>query len=252
MIKIITFFELFTSFFVLIRVSDDLTEKNLIDKRTYAQIFISFFASLVVFAFISRFSRFLFSVFLWSGVLATLTAPYFLLPFRRRQFRREIPILLNNLILKMRSGVAFRTSLKESLPVLSPYSAAKIEKILESLDLANNTSETYTLQRDPDVNRLLTFFRIIDCEAHKALQRLTLFRKQLKDEEFFRSRVQRALSQLRAQSFVMSSLYVGLVIFVVHRFGWRAHAGLIFTSIIIFILGQFISLSIGRGFKWKV
>lgn len=251
MFKLFTFIELITCFCVSIHLSDGLTVRKLIEVRSRNQIFAFFLGWICLISVVGFFSRALFSILLWSSVLVLSLSPIFLARSRRLRFRRELPVLLNNLILKMRTGLSFRAALKCSLENLSPMTTSKIEKILESLDLTAKSSEV-SKRQDPEVERLLIVFRAIDGEAHKTLPRLCQFRNQIKDEAHFRNRVQRALSQLTAQSWVMGVLYCALLVLVICRFGWIENSKIISLSFLLFAVGQSLTIRLGRNFRWKV
>lgn len=251
MFTLYTFFELFVCSCIFVQLSDGFTARRLIHAQSRSQIFMFFLGWVCVIAVVSIFSRVLFSILLWSSIIILSLSSFFLSSSRRTQFRRELPILLSNLILKMRTGLSFRAALKASVENLSPVTTSKVEKIFENLDLTTKPGEV-NQQQDLEVERLLVFFRTIDREAHKTLPRLCQFRNQIKEEAYFRSRVQRALSQLKAQSWVMGILYCALLVFVISKFGWSENNKLISLSFFLFATGQFLTIRLGRNFKWKV
>lgn len=248
MLKFIIFCELMFSLSVFFRIIGELRTKNLIDRAMMTKIVAGLMVWMAAVSIFFRDSVFFFSVFMWFPGLLMVFLPKILLHMRKRQFRRELPFLLNDMILKMRSGFSFRSAMQSASQNLSEFSRVKVEKMTERLILSVEQER----ESDEMTTKLFFFLGESDKHPHLAIQRLTLFRDQLRMEDFFRERVSRALRPLYAQSGLMMLMYIGLLGFVTWQFGWREHSRTILLATILFLSGGYLAILLGGRFRWKV
>ncbi len=105
---------------------------------------------------------------------------------------------------------------------------------------------------DPVLHELYETLWLCESEAHLTVQRLVNYRQKIEIYEEFRRKSDQALHQLRAQAYVLTGLYAGLLLFVISRFGFAQHERAIMLSAMLFLLGVFITLRQGRNIKWSV
>jgi Flp pilus assembly protein TadB len=250
MTKVFIFIELVFGFFLFVRISNEFRTKNIINETVMTKFFIGYLLWQFVWAFLLSAQIFYFSILIWAPVLTICFLPIYLSQKRKKQFRSELPLFINHIILKLRSGAAFRTALQVAGQNLTQNSKIKVDKMVEMLNLPSDEIKNNFL--DDQAKDLLTFFRKTEQEIHLTLPRLIQLRSKLKVEDSFHSKMLRATGQLKAQAFILSSLYGCLFIAVIYRFGWANHKNIISLSLVLFAIGVFAILQQGRGYKWKV
>ncbi|OFZ18040.1 MAG: hypothetical protein A2Z20_07970 [Bdellovibrionales bacterium RBG_16_40_8] len=224
--------------------------KKLISEYMMTKIVAIFYLWLFVLAALPKISTIYFSILAWIPAVMLYISPSLLKYLRKQQFRREFAEFLNQIILKMQTGEAFRSSLQTASLNLSEFSRYKFEKMRESLCFGSNVAQN--TQNDPDVEYLLQYFRQAEADSHRILPRLLQLREKIKVTESLQKKINQALRQHRAQMWVLTVLYLALLFVVLHKYGWHAQSRLIMISILLYILGLYLSLRISRGFKWKV
>ena len=251
MFRIFIFFEIASAFGVLFRISTELARKNLVSRSVMTKIVLASLSMIVILAFLFRQSVFVFSFLVWSGVLFAFLSEKMIARRNRDLFLRELPRLLDNTVLNMKVGQSFRSALQSASHDLSPFSKIKIRNVMNGLSLLPAKSAPGENSGPEEATLIAVFYRI-EAENHRALQRLEQLRYKLRVEQDFRSRVKRALVQLKAQSYFLSALYVCLLGFVYFRFGFRGNERLIGLSLVLYLAGIYFTRRVGRGFQWKV
>jgi hypothetical protein len=190
---------------------------------------------------------------LWCAVFAPLVLTLFVLIFlvnkRAADFRERFRETLNLIILKMKSGKAFRLSLFEAVNESDPTFRAKLGEITSVVAFSQQKVEFID---DEFIREVIGELVIVDQTPHSSIQRLSVFRDRLDVVSDFRHRSGQALAQIRAQSFVMSGLYIAVFVFAVAHFGWHINARLFLTSLFLFMSGALWIWIGGRKMKWKV
>ncbi len=225
------------------------TEQNLFDRALMTKIGTTYFAcviALIIFVPASRFG-------LWFALFFPLAIAGVALSAcvsaRARNFQKDVLGVLSILILKMKSGRSFRSSLIESTSECDSHMRAKLSEIASVVAFS---SQAKTTQTDPFVRELIDEFRVIDQQPHSSLKRLMVFREKIRVEDDFRRRSGQVLARLRAQSFVMCGLYLAVLLFMVAKFGWAPNARVLLISILLFLIGVAWIWFGGRRLKWKV
>lgn len=244
---LIIFLELMFGFFVIVRISDELLTKNLINESALTKIVAGYLIWILVWAPWPDISLIIFSIFVWIPVLFFGILPKILIRVRRERFRREMPVMLSSLVLKIRAGHSFRPALQSASQNLSEFSKIKVVKMLDALSFAEKSANF-----DEQTRQMMTFFRKMDQDSHQNLSRLIQLREKLKVEDEFYQKSARILHQLHAQAVIMTILYIALMVFVILRFGWSENAKVITISTFSFSLGLYFVFRQGRRFKWKV
>ncbi len=168
---------------------------------------------------------------------------------RARRFRKQFAESLSLLILKMRSGKAFRHAFAE---VTSESETMMKVRLGEIRDLVVFSQQQNRLPPSEFIQEIVTEFRIADRETHAALRRLHTFRSRLRCEDDFRRKSGQVLRQIRAQSLLLTGLYLAVLIFVVTRFGFQKNSTCIAMSLFFFGCGLAWIWTGGRRIRWKV
>ena len=164
-------------------------------------------------------------------------------------FRGEIIFLIDEIIILMRSGHSFRNSLEMYILAHQGFVKYQTQEILNII-LAG--SVPINLRSPRFIQEILKEFMLIDQNPHKAVDQLKQFRKKLKLEADFRRRSVIASMQTKIQSIVLSILYVSLMSFVIHQYGFQRNATLILISNVLFLIGMVWIFNTGRRIQWKV
>lgn len=250
MATIFILIELMYGFFHFHRTIESIRTKNYVDSVIMTKIVSSYLVWIFISAFMFQRELVLFSLQVWWPVFAVQLTPQIAAKINCKRFKQEIPVLINGVIMKMRMGQSFRDAMSGASQGLSDFTRVKIEKLLESLTLF--AGSPCGDENDQQVRQILSFFKNIEREPHLLLARLIHYRQKLKVEEEFLLKRARALQQLRSQVIVLSFLYVGLLAYVIYRFGYLEHRKTLFLSTILFLAGIIVTLYQGRSFKWKV
>jgi hypothetical protein len=92
----------------------------------------------------------------------------------------------------------------------------------------------------------------IDGSTQKKIEKLKAFRYQLKIEEKFRQKSRTAQLQARAQSVVLSILYILSLFYVFSAFERTLSFQILIISLVLFTSGTVWIWKLGRSMKWKV
>ena len=182
-------------------------------------------------------------LFLLGGVM--------ILVMKRRsiQFRETLCETLTLVSLKMKSGRSFRQAMGEA----SSECDARFRKQLSEIVSAVVFSQQVCLhRRHTFVDEVVNELTRIDQNPHASLKRLGIFRQKLRIENDFRRKSGQVLARTRAQSLVMTILYIGIFAFMVWKFGWKENATALSTSALLFAVGGVWIFLGGRRIKWKV
>ena len=168
---------------------------------------------------------------------------------RRRHFQREILFFLDELLLKMRSGVSFR----ESLANLEGFRNSR-----GSIDLAEISSLISYPERGEglvliaEAQELLFEMRKMDQSSARIIEKVRAFRHKEKMLMRFRQKSSQVTSQARAQAMVCSFLYVALLFWIAVSDREALFSGLTLLSAVLFMSGVLMMMLIERGFRWKL
>jgi len=156
--------------------------------------------------------------------------------------------LIDELIIQMKSGMSFRTSLKA-------ISARQDWFLSFHLNLLQNamTSGIYEQSCAPKELRE-SFYELFCCnsQSHNSISRLTALRHRLRVLSDFRRRSGQATVQIRAQALIMCGLYLATVVFMSRQFGFLQIADAVLVSGVLFTIGSIWMMKIGRNQKWKI
>jgi hypothetical protein len=148
----------------------------------------------------------------------------------------------------MLSGKSFRESLQgfSNQKDLRNYIFSEICMQINSNQACGMTSTS------KNVTRTYLEFKKIDESSHRHIDKLKSFRYTIKIEDKFRRKSRTAQMQPRAQSVVLSILYILAVLYFLANYDLKENLQLVLISFILFAGGTIWLWSIGRTLKWKV
>lgn len=234
---------------LVIRMFERLVEKHLFESASLTKIGTGYVLGVIFFAIIlpkSHFWMWLANVFPLATVSISVTA---LVHERERAFREGIGELLTLIALKMKTGRSFRQSFGETIEQYQPHARTKLAEIFSSVVFSQ---QNRVRTERPYIEELIDEMIRIDRNPHLSLKRLSIFRESKRIESDFRRKSGQALSTVRAQSLIMSVLFLAVLLFVASQFGWRQNASLFILSMTAFVAGSVWIWRGGRKLKWKV
>jgi hypothetical protein len=166
---------------------------------------------------------------------------------REKKFRQDFVDFLDRVILQVRSGHSFRNSLDVSNEKTAEPSHFKLEKIIEAVHFSQKVDTTNNFVRE-----IFEEFSLVQHFPHKTLDRLCAFRRKIKIEDNFRRKSGRIVRQVRIQVTFLLVMYLGVLFFVVSRFGFLENSKIILWSIGLFVIGIAGFFYLGVNKKWKI
>lgn len=223
--------------------------ENIISDHALTKIGTAYFCALIV---INHFSSSTISV-VWFASFAPLIALILFFEVARLTRRRAVYKVfsesLNHTLLKMKSGKSFRQSFTE---VINDMHSSHAQRMREIFDIVVFTQQDKDVFQSQFLTLIVRELRFADQNPHSAITRLQTLRMRIKIEENFRRKSGHALKQVRAQSILMSGLFLAVVCFVVSNFGFTRHQHLILIATTLFACGLFWIYSGGKKLRWKV
>ena len=177
---------------------------------------------------------------------------YVLISVWQEQLLVQFEIFLNHLIAQIKIGCSFRASFKLSLTHITSLSVDTrfqnhLIGILESISFSKKiqTQLLFSPLRQM-IQELQAADRSVQCLEH-----LENLRHYIRLRSYFRRKVHTALFQVRIQAFVLSILYGGLLVFVLHQYGLK-YLNIVLISLCCFAFGLIVLFQIGKKFKWTI
>lgn len=237
----------------VIRISHKMIDAKFFRRNEMTKIGTAYFASVFALAMLLSISRMQSAMALWMCVFvpmfAWIIAIEALIAHRAHKFRAQMPSILAILLLKMKSGRAFRQALSETIDECDENLRPLMSEVASVVAFSQQTSAR---SRDQYIAMIIDEFESIDRQPHAAARRLGSFRDKLRIEEDFRRRSGQVLARVRAQSLVMTGLYLAVLVFMIAKFGWKSNAHIICFSIASFAIGATWLWLGGRRRAWKV
>ena len=173
----------------------------------------------------------------------------FLKAHRRKKFEERFEETLGLIIMKMKSGKAFRNAFSE---VISE-SPREIQRILIDIrDVVVFSQQNNSEHLSRFVQTIILEFIQADLAPHSALKRLSSFRDRLKIQADFRRKSGQVMQQIRIQSLILSGVYFALFIFVIKSFGFESNHQMILSSFLFFGIGLLFIFYKGNKIKWTI
>jgi hypothetical protein len=192
------------------------------------------------------------NVFLSAGMLllSVFLAVSALFLLERREIdvlKSEIALFLDRWILNLRLGSAL-ASARES--ALGEHSIA-FQSLMRPVFSAQNASsarDRHVLLSAPVMREL----EKMQSEPHSATARLENLRHLLRKSADFRRKSGQAVRQTAIQSAVMMILLFALMLYTLHRYGWKRSGDLILISGGLASMGAVTMYALSRKTRWKI
>ncbi len=168
---------------------------------------------------------------------------------RVAEFKECVGEALALVSLKMKSGRSFRQAFSEVTIESGPRQRAKLSEIGSAVVFSQ---QNLRYGGGGFISEVIDELKRIDREPHAAARRLAVFREKLRIESEFRRRSGQVLSRIRAQSLLMTGLYLAIAIFIARKFGFQTNLRIFIASAGLFSVGAFWIWKGGRTLKWKV
>lgn len=168
---------------------------------------------------------------------------------REMILKREIVPILDSLILSMKSGRAFRPSLMSYVEKSTTAVKVTMQDFLSSLQYRKNIRQ---LSSDLQISFFLLELAEIDQASQRPIDRLKALRRRIYLENNFRRKSRQALLQVKVQSWILTTMYFFLTLFVHFQFDLNKHRVLAINSFALFMFGFLVLRRIGRNYRWKL
>lgn len=231
------------------RISESLIERNLFERAELTKIGTGYLLVVIFLALSLPKTHFSVWIAIFAPIVALSAALFALLRRRSRRFRESFVEVLALIALKMKSGRSFRQSFSEVSAESSSVIRAKLSEIGSVVVFSQQKK---ILTGDGFIAEVIDELTRIDQQPHAATRRLANFREKLRIEDDFRRRAGLVVARIRAQSLIMTGLYLALTAFIAWHFGWRKYLPLYAGSAFLFTIGAFWIWLGGRNHKWKV
>lgn len=167
---------------------------------------------------------------------------------REKRFKQSFTQLIDEIIIEMRTGKSFRTSLSSANEKSNPFVQQKVRKIIELVRFKTNIRDL----NDPYIESIVQEFRQIDDNSHNSLQRILSLRHRIRTESDYRRKSGQVVLQIRAQAAILIVLYFATALFVFANNKASSLGAEILVSFLLFFIGTAIVFLYGRSYKWKV
>lgn len=164
----------------------------------------------------------------------------------RHKFQQKLLGFVEELILLMMTGRSFR----DAYLSLTRNSINFFEGKMYELLIVGHLQGRSGLPKYKEFVKITELIQAIDKSPHQAIDKLRAFRRQLHWKVTFQRKARQATAQIRAQAIILSTLYLGLLLFVVHD-NDILPSTIISISTSLFLLGLIVLIFLGRQNKWK-
>lgn len=248
--KILVLAQILFGFFVFVRILGELQSKKLLSRRLRSVVIFIFFLFQTIFALLLSGNLLFFFGFTTLQLTFVAVLPLLIRYVLRQKFIKYRIRIVNLLILRMRLGHALRPSFSLIIQQSSEPFREKLCQIFDEISLSK--TDTLTVCHDYEVAELIEVFKNCEKEPHTAIKRMTLYRHKLDVENRFRLKLSASLSAIRAQTGVLTVLYLGALFFILQKYSFQSYAGMIFLSVLLFALGLGLQIFIGKKIQWTV
>lgn len=155
--------------------------------------------------------------------------------------------ILDEIILEMRAGKAFRPALAQSL---SSFGGAQVASQIDlwlqarSVGLKLDSGPRWWLPIQLELDAL-------DRQSHQAVVRVQQWRLRLKLESDFRRRCGQIVAQVRLQALILTGIYLALLVFALKSGLLNSEPLLIVVSLALFLIGLALIFRMGGRLRWN-
>ena len=166
-------------------------------------------------------------------LILTIFLAWLILMSRRRAQVSRIDEIVTELSIQMRRGLSLRSALESMSEEIDPILRSTVQELARNVAF----SQQNDAHLDDEFQNLARELRWIERESVAPLQSILQLREKIRTMRLIRRKSRQASAQARAQSSVMSLMYVLLATASSLFFGWKASSPWIFNSIAPFSLG---------------
>lgn len=168
--------------------------------------------------------------------------------FHARNSTEKMASILDLLIIRISSGGSFRQSLQHI-----QADTVHFNHLMKEIIHAITTNSPLPFPKHSSaIAGIITELQSIDRSSFKTLDKLKNLRDSLRLQLKFKRKVQQASLQVRMQTFILSFIYLGLVVLSFLYFERSSFLPWLSLSTVLFAMGAAWSWKIGRSFKWKI
>jgi Flp pilus assembly protein TadB len=192
-------------------------------------------------------------VALWIIQFVIFLSPWWLVMlvqvYREKIIHDQMLPILDSMIIFMRSGASLRSSLDRCMESGRPSVTMALKQFRLSLEYRKNRQ---AMSDNPKIHLFFDEIQSVDELTHRQVERLRALRRRLLIESKFRQKSRQATIQVKAQAWIMAVMYLLLLLYICHEFGFWKNSGLIFLSSVVFLVGFLLVLKMGRSYQWKI
>lgn len=180
---------------------------------------------------------------------------FFAILLAKRRDREAVDSLdevLSRLMMRMKEGRSLSMSLDLVVNEIRPSLRPRWLEIARSVSFSPQKNIIATELKSLPLAEIARELRRVDQMRRSQLIELERWRLRVRTEFTFRRRSVQAMAQVRAQSIVLSAIYVLIALFSMVAFGWNATKPSFHISVPIFLVGLFVIWRSGRSVKWSV
>lgn len=208
-------------------------------------IFFFIFSATVVISFSKK------PIFVWFILFGVNFLSYFvpvLIKKRRKDdFEQKAIELVDVMTASIKSGRSFRETIKR-IQIESKGTIFYFQEIFQAISLEQTPER---ISSDAQVQRFYIELLQISKSQHRIADRLVSLRRTMKTERWFKLKIKQVLLQSRAQSFIMTILYVALMGYILGSYGVGRNLDLILASVGLYLSGTIWIWKMGRSYQWK-
>lgn len=191
-------------------------------------------------------------IFIFIPIFIFFIAVKIYLKWLENQFCSAFPDILTHVILNIKSGKSFRTSLQQATQTVPMRFRYQWGRICELVVFSPQPNDKKMAPKSPFIHQIGVQFIKIDRSSFKTVEKLESFRRKYVIMQQFRRKSGQIRGQIQLQSNILILLYAICFAFVSWSFSLKELQSLIFISLSLFILGQLIVFAIGRRVSWKI
>jgi hypothetical protein len=243
-VKVILYLELAFGILFVIRTLQIFRARALISTSVVTKTGTGFVCVCVCVSFFGAHHPIFCSFALCVCVFVLLSALFLL---ERRQIdslKQEVPLFLDRWILNLRLGSALPSAREMAL---KDHSLA-FQSLMRPVFVLQKGRSRHALMH---VSVLAELERL-HFEPHAALARLENLRVYLRKSSDFRRKSGQATRQTAIQSTVMMILLLALMVFTLHRYGWKFCGDYVLEAGALSILGVTVMYVLSRKTRWKI
>ncbi len=153
--------------------------------------------------------------------------------------------ILDALILRIRSGASLKTALNEHYYYLPCWLQPPWKNYFEKSEFQNETTTGLEAKFFAEIAK-------VEVQRQKQLEKLKALRERYSLQLQFRQKSRQAMYQVRIQGAVLGLFFFGVCCFQVFQSGFVSNLRLFAFAFVLFSLGFYWLMSLGRRYRWKV